>query len=250
MNHLFRRLSRSFWIVAIATLALAHFAWMRLRRQLTLAERARWLQKYNRRLLPHLGVRFEIEGVIPPTGLIASNHLSYLDILVYSAAMGCSFVSKAEVRSWPLFGPFARLTGTVFVWRHSATDSVRAYGELTRCLKTGHPVMLFPEGTTTDGTGVLPFRSTMFQAAIDAGVPVTPATIGYTMAEGSVANDICFWGEMEPLPHAWNLFSKDGIECRVRFGGPLAMEGDRKRIAKLAYQWVQRAATVAAVAES
>ncbi len=242
MRHLFRRLRRCFWILALAALGLGHYALLRLRRRLTLNERARWLQIYTARLLPYLGVRFATAGALPRSGLIVSNHLSYVDILVFSAALGCSFVSKAEVRSWPLFGTFAHLSGTVFVWRHSASDSVRAYEELSECLKTGHPVVLFPEATTSDSLKILPFRSTMFQAAIDAGVAVTPAAIGYEMKEGSVADDICFWGEMQPLPHAWNLFSKDGIECCIRFGDVLPAEQDRKRIARLAYEWTLAAA--------
>lgn len=238
---------RCFWVLTIAGLALLNFAWRRSRRDLTLSERARWLQEYCRMLLPYLGVSWEVEGQAPETGLIVSNHLSYLDILIYSAAVGCSFVSKAEVRSWPLFGPFAKLSGTVFVWRHSASDSARAYAELTECLRTGHPVMLFPEATTSDGVTILPFRSTMFQAAVDAGVPLTPALIHYSpLADGSVAQDICFWGEMTALPHAMNLFSKRRIECHLRFDPPLPHDGDRKRMAKLAYQRViaMAAATV------
>ncbi len=242
-----RTLRRCFWVVVIASLGLLHFAWMRLRRVPTLAERARWLQKYCRRLLPHLGVRWETAGAVPTTGMIVSNHLSYLDILVFSAAVGCSFVSKAEVKDWPLFGPYARLSGTIFVWRHSASDSVRAYDELTACLKTGHPVVVFPEATTTDGQRILPFRSVMFQAAIAAESPLTPAAIGYApLADGSVANDICFWGDHQALPHAMNLFSKRRIECRIQFGEPLPPEMDRKQMAKLAYQRVTEMAAVPA----
>ncbi len=242
-----RTLRRCFWVLTIAGWALLDFAWRRSQKNLSLSERARWLQQYCAKLLPHLGVSWDTAGAIPTTGLIVSNHLSYLDILIYSAAVGCSFVSKAEVRSWPLFGPFAKLSGTVFVWRHSATDSARAYAELTQCLRTGHPVMLFPEATTSDGVTILPFRSTMFQAAIDAGVPLTPAMIHYApLADGSVALDICFWGEMTALPHAMKLFSKRRIECRLRFSEPLPLDDDRKQMAKLAYQRVTEMATAQA----
>ncbi len=242
ITHRLRTLKRCFWVLFIAGVGLTHFALRRLRGDLTLSERAHWLQIYTRWVLPHLGVHWRIEGDLPRTGLIVSNHLSYLDILVFSAAVGCSFVSKAEVRDWPLFGPFAKLSGTVFVWRHSAADSARAYRDLTECLKTAHPVIVFPEATTTDGTQVLPFRSVMFQAAIDAASPITPACIGYELQDGSVANDICFWGDHEALPHAMNLFSKRHIECRLRFGQPLPESGDRKQRARFAYEWVVVAA--------
>ena len=233
-----RTARRCFWILSIAGIGLLHFGLRRLRGPMSLQQRAHWLQIYTRWVLPHLGVQWTTEGAIPTTGLIVSNHLSYVDILVFSAAFGCSFVSKAEVKDWPIFGPFAKLSGSVFVWRHSAADSARAYEQLTACLKTGHPVTVFPETTTTNGTQVLPFRSTMFQAAIDAGVPVTPACIGYSLADGSVADDICFWGDHEALPHALNLFSKRHIDCVVRLGEPLAPSTDRKQIARMAFEWV------------
>lgn len=235
-----RSLRRCFWVLWVASTAMLQFAWLRRRGRLALPARARWLQRASRRLLPRLGVSYAAEGKIPARGLIVSNHLSYYDILVFSAAAGCSFVSKAEVRSWLLFGPLARLAGTVFVWRHSAHRSAQAAEELTRCLRTGHPVTVFPEATTGDGSHLLPFRSTMFQAAIDAGVDVTPAAISYApLADGSVRMDVCFWGDMSPVPHALKLFSKRRIECRVQFGEPLPPSDNRKQLCRAAHEWVE-----------
>ncbi|HXZ28009.1 MAG TPA: lysophospholipid acyltransferase family protein [Terriglobales bacterium] len=234
-----RSLRRCFWVLWVSATAMLEFAWRRRRGPLQLPERARWLQRASRRLLPRLGVRFTTEGEIPAGGLLVANHLSYYDILVFSAATGCSFVSKAEVRSWLLFGPLARLAGTVFVERQSAHRSAQAAAELTGCLRRGHAVTVFPEATTGDGLQLLPFRSTMFQAAVDAGVPVTPAAIGYApLADGSVRMDICFWGDMSPVPHALKLFSKRRIECRVLFGEPLAASGDRKQLCRAARDWI------------
>ena len=234
-----RSLRRCFWVLWVAATAMLEFAWLRLDGRLGLPERAGWLQRASRRLLPRLGVSYTAEGKIPTRGLIVANHLSYYDILVFSAAAGSSFVSKAEVRSWPLFGPLARLAGTVFVWRHSAKRSAQASAELTRCLEAGHPVTVFPEATTGDSLKLLPFRSTMFQAALDAGVPVVPAAIGYApLADGSVRMDVCFWGDMSPVPHALKLFSKRRIECRVEFGEPLAASDNRKQLCRAAYEWI------------
>ena len=237
-----RSLRRCFWVLWVAATAMLEFAWLRLHGRLALPERARWLQRASRRLLPRLGVSYTAEGKIPASGLIVSNHLSYYDILVFSAAAGCSFVSKAEVRSWLLFGPLARLAGTVFVWRQSAHRSARAAEELTACLRAGQPVTVFPEATTGDSTQLLPFRSTMFQAAIDAGVDVTPAALGYApLADGLVRMDICFWGDMSPVPHALKLFSKRRIECRVEFGEPLAASDNRKQLCRAAREWIAAA---------
>lgn len=234
-----RSLRRCFWVLWVSATAMLQFAWLRLHGRVALRERAGWLERASRRLLPRLGVTYTAEGKIPSSGLIVSNHLSYYDILVFSAATGSSFVSKAEVRSWPLFGPLARLAGTVFVERQSAKRSAQAAAELTECLRSGHPVTVFPEATTGDSLKLLPFRSTMFQAAIDAGVPVTPAAIGYApLADGSVRMDVCFWGDMSPVPHALKLFSKRKIECRVEFGEPLAASDNRKQLCRAAYEWI------------
>ena len=229
--------------MAIAAIGLSEYAILRLRGRMSRPQRARWLQRTTRRVLPYLGVHWQVEGDIPATGLIVSNHISYVDILVFSAVTGCSFVSKAEVKDWPLFGPFAKLSGTVFVWRHSASDSARAYSELRECLKEGHPVALFPEGTTNDGETVLPFRSTMFQAPIDVGARVVPTRIGYSLDDGTVRDDIAFWGDMTALPHAMNLFTKRRIECRIGFGEPLPAGSDRKQLAKVTYEWVNSQAS-------
>ena len=239
MLRVLRSLRRCFWVLWVSATAMLEFAWRRRRGPLQLPERARWLQRASRRLLPRLGVSYAAEGKIPAGGLLVANHLSYYDILVFSAATGCSFVSKAEVRDWLLFGPLARLAGTVFVERQSAQRSAQAAAELTECLRSGHPVTVFPEATTGDGMQLLPFRSTMFQAAIDAGVEVTPAAIGYApLADGSVRMDICFWGDMSPVPHALKLFSRRRIECRVEFGEPLAASDSRKQLCRAAYEWI------------
>jgi 1-acyl-sn-glycerol-3-phosphate acyltransferase len=240
MVRVLRSLRRCFWVLWVAATAMLEFAWLRRRGPLRLPERARWLQRASARLLPRLGVRYTAAGMLPSNGLIVSNHLSYYDILVFSAAAGSSFVSKAEVRSWPLFGPLARLAGTVFVERQSAHRSAQAAEELSGCLRAGHPVTVFPEATTGDGTHLLPFRSTMFQAALDAGVPVTPVAIGYApLADGSVRMDVCFWGDMSPVPHALKLFSKRQIECRVAFGDPLAASDNRKQLCRAAFDWIE-----------
>lgn len=238
MGKALRTLRRCFWVLAICGLGFLHYALLRLRGRPSLAARARWLRRYTNLLLPRLGVTWELEGPLPVAGLVVSSHLSYLDILAYSAAAGCSFVSKAEVRSWPLFGWYARLAGTIFVRRQSARDSARACGRLRQALAQGHLVTLFPEATTSDGEIILPFRATMLQAAIDAGAPIIPAAISYSLDDGSVRHDICFWGDMQPLPHAMKMFSKHAIRCRMRFGPPLPPSNNRKSLAVQARDWV------------
>lgn len=200
-------------------------------KQRTHRERTQWLQRYCRMLLHGIAVEIGVHGTPPSSGLIVSNHLSYVDILVLSTVTGCSFVSKVEVKTWPIFGTFAKLAGTVFVRRESRNDAHRAQSDLQQVLANGECVALFPEGTTSDASSVLPFRSPMFQSAIEANAPITPCAISYALADGSVAHELCYWGDMTLVPHLLNLFTKRRIWCSVSFGETLLPATDRKQLA-------------------
>lgn len=176
-------------------------------------------------------MHISVNGAPPASGLIVSNHLSYVDILVLSTVTGCSFVSKMEVKQWPIFGTFAKLAGTVFVRRESRNDSVRAQSDLQEVLANGECVVLFPEGTTSDGKAVLPFRSPMFQAAIESNAPLTPCAISYALRDGDVGQELCYWGDMTLVPHLLNLFTKKRIWCSVSFGQTMSPCEDRKKLA-------------------
>ncbi len=199
---------------------------------------AAWLHETCARGLWAIDAELAIEGQPPAGGLIVSNHLSYLDILVYSAAVPCVFVSKAEVERWPIFGRYTRWSGSVFVRRHDRADAARANVSVGESLKDGVPVVLFPEGTTTNGEDALRFHSTMLQPAIDVGAPVTPCAIGYELDDGDVATEVCWWGDMTFLPHVWNLLGKKSVRARVVFGEPVAAKGDRKELSHLLHDKV------------
>ncbi len=185
------------------------------------AEGARWLHQTCLRGIRAMGIELSVEGSAPTHGLIVSNHLSYLDITVYSAAVPCVFVSKAEVEEWPVIGRYARWAGAVFVRRHDRADAVRANASVGDSLHNGVPVVLFPEGTTTDGQRILRFHSTMLQPAIDAAAPITPCAIRYELDDGDVGREVCWWGDMTLAPHLWNMLGKRTIRARVIFGEAL-----------------------------
>ena len=158
-------------------------------------ENAEWLHRCCARALARrFGVQLSLHGDIPSRGLIVSNHLSYLDILAFSAALPCVFVSKAEVSGWPIIGRFAAQAGTIFVRREKKGDGSRASGGIAERLRNGVRVVLFPEGTTTNGEQILRFHSTMLQPAIDAGEIITPSAICYVLENGVVGNEVCWWG--------------------------------------------------------
>jgi len=202
-----------------AAASLAEYTYLRvsLGRKLSHSERALWLQRCCRKVLPHLGFQVFSKGAPPASGLLISNHLSYMDILAFSSIVPCCFLSKVEVRNWPVFGLMAQTSGTIFLDRKSAPALMHANEELSALLTQGVLVVVFPEGTTSDGSSVLPFHASLFQAAVKSDVPLTPAYITYSISDGSLAEDVCFWRDMTLLPHLWNLLSKPTLQAYVSF---------------------------------
>jgi len=231
-----RRLQRLSTFLAVAL----HGLWehRKLRRDASRAECAEWLHESCVRGLAAIHVQLSTTGLFPSSGMIVSNHLSYLDILALSAAEPCVFVSKAEVGRWVIFGRYARWAGSVFVRRQDKADAGRANISVAESLNNGVPVVLFPEGTTTDGHRVLRFHSTMLQPAIDAGAPITPCAITYELDDGDVGQEVCWWGHMTLLPHVWNLLGKKVIRARIAFGEPMLASCDRKQLSHVLHDRV------------
>src|SRR5262249_49722338 len=122
----------------------------------------------------------------------------------------------------------ASLAGTVYVDRSRPTDTHRVNEELSAALSAGVPCVLFPEGTSSDGSQVLPFRSPLLEAAVRTSQPVCPAHIRYSAADADVAQDICYWGDMTFVPHLLRLLSKREIRAHVRFADDMQRFDDRK----------------------
>ena len=142
---------------------------------LSFAERAAWLHHWSGVLLRRWDVEVLHKGTLPKNGIIASNHLSYMDILVFAALGPCVFVSKSDVRGWPVIGWLASAAGTIFVKRTTAKDVCQANERIEQALMDGATVVIFPEGTSSDGSTVLPFRSPLFESAIHSGAALFPA---------------------------------------------------------------------------
>lgn len=211
--------------------ALVEFAALRLRGDLPKQRRAEWLHKWCAIGVRRLNVRIQVTGEPPAQGLVVSNHLSYFDILVLSSLLPCVFVSKHEVRSWPMFGWFARLSGTVFVDRSRRTQTGQVASDMAATLGEGLVVVLFPEGTSSNGVDVLPFRPALFEPALVSGAVITPACIAYSTPDRTEAHDVCWWGDAPLAPHVLRALSKPWIRCSVAFGAPLPPLADRKQTA-------------------
>ena len=245
----FRSFYRLIVLLGTAFEASVQFVAMKLRGRAQPMQRAEWLHRACGRALRRLNITVEASGDIPANGLIVANHLSYLDILALSALAPFVFIAKKEVRSWPIFGWISAKAGTLFVDRERKLDTGKVNESVGEALLAGLRVVLFPEGTSSDGSGVLPFRPSLFEPALVAGAMVTPAYISYTVSNGSVANDVCFWGEMTFLPHLLRLFSIRSVTAYIRFGPMLRDLQDRKQAAEVTRMEVLRMAALPATSE-
>jgi lyso-ornithine lipid O-acyltransferase len=232
-----RRLHRALSLAWALLLCFARLALNRLRGPLTPMQRVLWLQSACRGVLRAVGVNTCVIGTPPVHGLVVSNHLSYFDIAVYSAVMPCFFVSKAEVRNWPYFGLAARAGGTIFLDRSSRASAGVAAAEICNRLKLPIPVLLFPEGTSSDGSSVLRFHSSLFHPAIEMRAPVTAAAIQYICDAGLPESDLCWFGDAEFLPHLWKILAAPPFTAAITFSEP-AIYPDRRTAASDAHQRV------------
>jgi len=190
---------------------------------------ARWLRWMLHCSLRIVGGRLRVTGTPPVSGLIVCNHLSYIDIAALGSACPCSFVSKEEVRRWIFIGWAAELAGTVFVRRAHRSEVAGQVDAIKRAIARGVPIVLFPEGTSTDGSQVLPFRSALLQAALETGCVVTPAALSYHAdPPGDTVRDICWWGGVGFMPHLWRFLALRSFEVTVSFGSGRPGEADRK----------------------
>ena len=197
-----------------------------------LEARASWLQTGCRRALRLFNIRVKAHGPIPTRGLLVSNHLSYLDILVLSALTPSIFIAKREVKNWPVFGWFARMAGTLFAERERRMQ----VGPLTRQLRAAldHDVLavLFPEGTSSDGRTILPFKSALLEPATDSSYPLSASLIDYQLGDGDVGEEVCYWKDMTFIPHLLNLLSKRHIGVHVQFCEVRQGRTHRKQLAR------------------
>ena len=228
---------RLFWRGAIFALVLVYDAWRYFREvrgvspDAERAARAGWLHRCCQRTLRIMRVHVTVRGPVPSGGLIVANHLTYLDIVALSAALPCVFVSKMEVADWPLFGVFAKRSGTLFLDRARRGAVSGVAGQMREVLATAVPLVFFPEGTSTNGDAVIPFKTSLFEPVAELGCPVTAAAIAYSSNDGSVRDEIHWWGTAPLAPHLFNVFIKRRIDVAIRFGEPQPRTGDRKAIA-------------------
>lgn len=185
-------------------------------------------------------LKLEIKGAPPrPPFLLVSNHLSYLDIAALRSAAECIFVAKADIESWLMAGTMIRNVGMIYINRENRRDIPRAGAKIIRALERGEGVAIFAEGTTSNGSRILPFKSSLLEFAAARDLPVYYATVSYQTAPGEIpaSESACWWREeSEFVPHILELFKMPGLSGSVTFGDSPVISTNRKELAEQLHQ--------------
>ena len=190
------------------------------------------VQAWSLRMLALLGITLELHGQPPRSGpvLLVANHISWLDILVMHAACYCRFVSKADVRRWPLIGTLATGGGTIYIERESRRDALRVVHHMAESLQAGDVVAVFPEGTTSDGVALLPFHANLVQAALSAHAPAQPVALSFIeTATRAPSLTPCYIGDDTLVGSVWRTLSGPALSAIVRYGEPQDAQGRDRR---------------------
>ncbi len=205
--------------------------WPRLRARV----RAAILRSWARLMGRVTAMRLTVRGTPPePPFLLVSNHLSYADVFALGASTGATFVAKAEIDGWPLAGWICRAAGVIFVDRGTKRDLLRVGELIDDALDLGRGVVLFAEGTTSRGEGILPLKPSLLQGAVAADVPVHYATVSYRTPEGELpaVDSVVWWGGEGLLSHLRRFLRLRHYEACLTFGPEPVRETDRKALAR------------------
>jgi 1-acyl-sn-glycerol-3-phosphate acyltransferase len=185
--------------------------------------KVRW---WSAGMLRALGIAMDFRGSFRPGAkLIVANHITWLDIMVVHAVCPeARFVSKADVQGWPLVNRLVSAAETLYIQREKRRDAMRVVHQMAEALQAGDTVAVFPEGTTSEGHGLLPFHANLLQAAIAAQTPVQPVALRYSDAANAVSPAAMFVGETTLPQTLWRLASAQGLRVRLNV---LPAEGTR-----------------------
>lgn len=197
--------------------------------------RERLVRRWSARLLGICRVRVEHLPGAPSLekplehALIVSNHISWLDIFLINSRYPCRFVAKAEIRAWPVVGWLVAQAGTVFIARGNRRDLRHIFKGLVDALGQGQRVAFFPEGTTASQGGLLPFHANLFEAAIDAQVPVQPVALAYVDARGGWHPAVDYTGETTFVDSILRILQGEPVVARLGCLAPIASSGAHRR---------------------
>jgi 1-acyl-sn-glycerol-3-phosphate acyltransferase len=195
-------------------------------------QRSQHVAAWSKRSLELLGVAVRVQGQPIQKGplMVVINHVSWLDILVMLAAQPVCFVSKSEVKHWPLIGWLATNAGTLYIERANRRDALRVVHQIADGLRAGQLIAVFPEGTTSDGKQLLPFHANLLQAAISAGSPVQPVALRFLEADGSLSMSPVYIGDDTLLSSVWRMLCADPVTASLDFLPSMSTEGLDRRV--------------------
>jgi 1-acyl-sn-glycerol-3-phosphate acyltransferase len=195
-------------------------------------------------MLRALGLRLDVRGTFRPASkLVVANHVSWLDIMaIHAVCPQARFVSKADVRHWPLVNRLVDAAGTLYLEREKRRDALRVVHQMAEALTAGQTVAVFPEGTTSDGQRLLPFHANLLQAAIATATPVQPVALRYADATHAVSPAAEFTGDTTLAQSLWRLACGDGLVVHVRvLPATGSAHADRRALAELVRQSIAEA---------
>lgn len=211
--------------------------------------RSRRVARWSRRLLVILNVQIRVRGgepqVHPQGGLLVSNHVSWLDIYALQSIVPVRFISKAEVRDWPVIGWLAAKVGTIFLVREKKADALRVNQIMSAHLRSGDWLALFPEGTTSDGRDILPFYPSLFQPALEAEAPIWPVRLRYLdRRTGAHCEAAAYHGDMTLWQSLKQVLRHGGVQVELEFLPLIPHEAGRIRreLARLAESAIRESA--------
>ena len=200
--------------------------------RLSNAKRHARVQVWSLVLLERLAIKLVVKGSPPITGpmLLVSNHISWVDIAVLHATRHCRFVSKDEIARWPVVSMLAHAADTLYITRESRRDAMRVVHQMAQCLQDGDVLAIFPEGTTGDGSTLLPFHANLLQAAISVNAPVQPVALQFVdAASGQISFAPCYVGDDSLWQSLWRTLCADNVQAVVQFGTPERAQGRDRR---------------------
>ncbi|MEO0029477.1 MAG: hypothetical protein RJB45_1518 [Pseudomonadota bacterium] len=221
------KLLRGLWHVVVGWFTI-YFRFPQLNQQ----QRDARVQVWAMQLLRIWGIDLEVRGKPVTVGpaLLVCNHISWLDILVIHATRHCRFVSKSELRDWPVLGTLATGGGTLYIERAQRKDAMRMVKDMAKSLREGDVLAVFPEGTTGDGIGMLPFHANLIQSAIEAEAPIQPLALQFVNAKtNEISMAARYIDDDTLLDSVWSTLNARGLKAVVNFGElQIAQDRDRR----------------------
>ena len=224
---------RAVWRLARLTPHVLHGLWI-VRSdfpQMTPAQRHERIQWWSRKTLRILGIELKVSGQAQAGGhLLVANHVSWLDIAgVHAVLPQARFVSKADVRHWPVVGALVEGAGTLFIERASKRDALRVVHQTAQALQNGDCVAVFPEGTTGAGPELLPFHANLLQAAVATSSPVLPVVLRWHEPGERFSPSACFIGDTTLVQSLWRIASARGLGIDIQVLPPVSTQGQDRR---------------------